>query len=142
MTAHVVMIGLDAFEAPLAEEWARQGELPSLQALIRRGTSAALTNSMDTMPFGIWPEIATGQLASRSGVLFHARQLRSGEAVPRHLRVDERDADAQFWSIASRGGARVCVIDVPQSVVVPAMNGVQIYEWGLHDRHVELRSKP
>jgi len=142
MTASVVMIGLDAFEAPLAEEWARQGVLPNLRRLIDRGTSAALANSMDTLPFGIWPEIATGRLAARSGVLFHARQLRTGEAVPRATRVDERDAGAQLWSVASQGGARVCVIDVPQSVVVPDMNGVQVYEWGLHDRHVELRSEP
>lgn len=142
MTAKVLVIGLDAFEAPLAERWASEGLLPNLQRLIERGTSVALSNSMDTLPFGIWPEIASGQMAARSGVIFHARQLHTGEVIPRKTRVEERDAGSQFWAIASERGARACVIDIPQSVAAPGVNGVQVFEWGIHDRHVEVRSEP
>jgi len=142
MTARVLVIALDAFESPVAERWAAEGLLPNLRQLIDGGASVALSSPMDTLPFGIWPEIASGINAARSGVIFHAHQIHTGEAVPRRTTVEERDPRGQFWAVASDAGRQVCVIDIPQSVSVPGLNGVQVYEWGIHDRHVEIRSEP
>jgi predicted AlkP superfamily phosphohydrolase/phosphomutase len=47
-----------------------------------------------------------------------------------------------FWNVLSQAGKRVAVIDVPHSVVSEPVNGIQIAEWGVHDRHVGFHTWP
>jgi predicted AlkP superfamily phosphohydrolase/phosphomutase len=142
MTAQVLVIGLDAAEAPLLERWAADGSLPHLAAVIAGGTTAHLTNCLDTLPGAIWPEIAMGISGARTGLYFIPRQVHTGEAVVRSVTQDEYDADAQYWAVASRHGRRACTLDVPQTVPVAGADGVQVFEWGLHDREFEIQSEP
>jgi len=58
--------------------------------------------------------------------------------------VDEHevDTDAYYWNIASDAGRRVAVIDQPQAVPAPLSNGIQLSEWGLHDRNFAVHRSP
>ena len=47
-----------------------------------------------------------------------------------------------YWSMASRAGRRVAAIDQPQTVPPPDLNGIQLCEWGLHDRNFAIASEP
>lgn len=143
MTANVLMIGLDAAESTLIETWASSGRLPNLARLIGNGLSMPLDNSLETLPGAIWPELAGGRSCGKVPLYYHPRQLHTGEAAFRPVAYEDVDPDDYFWVRASDAGRRVAVIDVPQTVPLRRpVNGVQLFEWGLHDRNFSISSDP
>ena len=142
MSARVLVIGLDATEATLLEKWAAEGHLPNISRLTREGAVGKLDNPMETLPGAVWPEICSGRSGSKVGRFYHPEQIRTGETMLRRIEHDEVDATDNYWSAASRAGRRVCVIDQVQISLNTDLNGVQVLEWGLHDRTFDERSHP
>ncbi len=142
MTARVLVVGLDACEVTLVERWAREGLLPHFAALQAASRAVVLDGPMRTLPGGIWPEIHTGMNSAASGHFYVPNRLRTGETRLRATRVDEVDAERYFWTQAARHGRRIAVIDPVQAVPAPRLNGVQLFEWGLHDRCFGVQSDP
>jgi len=142
MTAKVLVIGLDAAEATLLEKWAESGHLPSISRLTRDGAVARLSNSLETLPGAIWPELATGVLGGRLGLYYHPQQIHTGEAETRPVTADDVRSDLYYWNRASSAGKRVAVVDIPQVVLRSDLNGLQVTEWGLHDRNFSIASHP
>lgn len=142
MPARLLFIGLDAAEARLIERWASQGALPCFASLSQRGTIFRLGNSLETLPGAIWPEICTGISCGRLGQFYHPAQLHTGESRIRPLTEDDINPNEYFWSQASDAGCRIAVLDIPQTVFAPNFNGVQLREWGLHDRNFRISSSP
>ncbi len=136
------MIGFDACEASLVRRWADEGRLPNFAALARASRTFQLDNPMETLPGAIWPEINTGCSSRKTGHFYVPNQLRTGEAVLRATRPGEIDPELYYWTQASRAGKRVAVIDPVQAVAAPGIDGVQLIEWGLHDRTFEVASEP
>lgn len=142
MSAKVLVIGLDAAEATLLEKWAASGELPAFARLTEQGAVARLGNSLETLPGAIWPELTTGVSAGRTAQYYHPRQLRSGETALRRIEPEEAAAFAHYWAYVSDAGLRVAVVDQPQTVIHPGLNGAMMTEWGLHDRNFGTASDP
>jgi predicted AlkP superfamily phosphohydrolase/phosphomutase len=142
VSARVLVVGLDACEVTLVERWAREGLLPHFATLQAASRAVELDGPMRTLPGGIWPEIHTGMNSATSGHFYVPNQLRSGEARLRATRVDEVDAERYYWTLASRHGRRVAVIDPVQAAPAPRLNGAQLFEWGLHDRWLGVQSDP
>ncbi|MGK2914107.1 MAG: alkaline phosphatase family protein [Porticoccaceae bacterium] len=142
MTARVVFIGLDAAETTLFERWAREGFCPSLRSAMERGTTISLSSSLETLPGAIWPEITSSMGCGRHAHYFHPAQLCTGEAIKRRLGPEDIDAELYYWVRASRAGQRVFVSDIPQTVAAPRFNGLQLFEWGTHDRTWAISSEP
>lgn len=142
MTARVVFIGLDAAESTLFERWAREGSCPSLRSAMERGATIRMSSSLETLPGAIWPEIASSMGCGRHAHYYHPDQLFTGEAVKRPLKPEEIDTELYYWVRASRAGQRVFVSDIPQTVAAPNVNGVQLFEWGTHDRNFATSSEP
>jgi len=142
VSARVLVVGLDAAEATLLERWADEGELPAFADLAKRGGVARLGNSLETLPGAIWPEITTGLSAGKTALFYHPRQLRSGETSLRKVEPEEVVGFPCFWTRASTAGQRVAVVDQPQSVIPPDLNGPMLTEWGLHDRNFAVASRP
>lgn len=142
MTARVIVIGLDAAESTLLERWASQSKLPTFASLAARGIVYRLDNSLETLPGAIWPEIVSGRSCSKVPLYYHPRQLHSGEAALRPILQEEVDPNDYFWTRASAAGCRVAVIDMPHTVEQPTLNGIQLFEWGLHDRDFKIASNP
>lgn len=142
MPARVIFIGLDAAEATLVERLAAEGRLPAFARLAAEGSGASLGNSLESLPGAIWPELTMGRSGGKVGQFFHPRQLHTGETRLRQIEADEVDPASYYWSIASRHGRRVAVVDQPQAVLNPKLNGVQLLEWGLHDRNFEIQAHP
>lgn len=142
MPAKLIVIGLDAAEGSLIEKWAAEGVLPNLASLMRTAATYVVDNPMETLPGAIWPELVTGVSCKRTPHYYHPKQLHTGEAVKRP--IDEKDVDPEtyYWTRASRAGARTAAIDMPQTVLAKNFNGVQLLEWGLHDRNFEIASDP
>lgn len=139
MTARVLVIGLDAAEATLIDRLAGAGELPAFASL---GASSPLANSMRTLPGAIWPELTTGRSSGRLPLYHHPWQLHTGEDVARRVAPEEIDPELFFWVTAVRAGRKVACIDLPQTVLAPRFNGVQIIEWATHDRLFAPASDP
>jgi predicted AlkP superfamily phosphohydrolase/phosphomutase len=138
----VLVIGLDALEAPLVERAVAAKELPAFAALHARASRFHLTNPMRSHPGAIWPEINTGRSVGTVGLFFHPSQLRTGDAVPHRVEPDEVDPGDDWWQVAGDAGRRVCVLDVPHSVPRPGTNGIHITDWGNHDRSWAPNSDP
>jgi len=142
MPARVLVIGLDAAESTLIEEWAAAGHLPNIARLRREGVVLKLGNPMETLPGAIWPEICSGRSSGKVGLFYHPEQVHTGEAILRPVEHDELDAADNYWGVASENGRRVCVIDQVQSALNTKTNGIQVLEWGLHDRTFAERCHP
>lgn len=142
MPTRVLVIGLDAAESTLIDKWAESGHLPNIARLIRDGVVLKLGNPMETLPGAIWPEIWSGRSSGAIGLFYHPEQVHSGEAISRPIEHDEVDPRDNYWSVASENGRRVCVLDQVQSVLNTELNGIQVLEWGLHDRTFTERCHP
>lgn len=142
MTARVIFIGLDAAESTLLERWAREGFCPSLRSAMEQGATIRMASSLETLPGAIWPEISSGMGCGRHAHFYHGQQLHTGEAFKRPLEPQEINTELYYWVRASRAGQRVFVSDIPQTVPAKDFNGLQLFEWGTHDRNFAITSEP
>ncbi len=143
MTARLLVIGLDAAEATLIEGWAREGRLPNFAALMARAAAFVPDNlPLRTLPGAIWPELITGVSCGRIGQYYHPGQLHTGEAERRAIDPEEVDVESYYWVKAARAGLKVAALDMPHSYPAPDMGGVQLFDWGVHDRHTGICSFP
>lgn len=134
MSTHLLVIGLDAVEAPLLEQLCDEGLLPALADLRRRAATAQLRpGCMDTLPGAIWTDLTTGVSAGVHGDYFPER-LHTGEAVVRAMDPTAL-ASLHYWAQAAEAGRRVAVIDQPLVPVLPSVAAAtQIAEWHVHDQ--------
>jgi len=142
MPASVVVIGLDAPSATLLERWAEEGFLPTIAHLQKHGGVSHLANSLETLPGAIWPELQTGRSCGKLGLVFHHSQFHTGEGRSQPITPEDVDASNYYWSVASQAGRRVAVIDQPLTVPFRGLKGVQVFEWGVHDRNFHIASQP
>jgi predicted AlkP superfamily phosphohydrolase/phosphomutase len=142
VSARVVVLGFDACEVTLVERWCDEGLLPSFARLRERSRQWHLASPMATLPGAIWPEINTGRSAARDGHFYVPNRLRTGEARLRATRAHEIDPEHYYWTMAGRAGRRIAVIDPVQAVPARDLGGVQLFEWGLHDRAFDVQSEP
>ncbi len=142
MPARVIVIGLDAAESTLIERWAAEGSLPFFADLSKTAAACRLTNSVRTLPSAIWTELTTGRLGCKLGLYHHPRQLRTGEARLRPILPEDIDAGGFFWTVASRAGRRVAAVDMPEMIPAEGFNGIQLCEWGGHDRTFPVAGDP
>lgn len=134
MSARVLVVALDAAEATLIERWTAEGRLPNLARLVRSSAVSRLDNRLDTLPGAIWPELHSGISVARRGQFFTQDQLHTGEARWRPCSPEDAHPERYYWSEASRAGCRVAVVDAPHAACAPGLNGVQLIDWGSHDR--------
>jgi predicted AlkP superfamily phosphohydrolase/phosphomutase len=142
MSARVFVIGLDSCDVGLVERWAADGSLPNFAKLASASRRHALDTPLETLPGAIWPEINMGVAGATSGQFYIPNQIRAGEARSRAVAADDIDPSFYYWIQASRAGCRVAVIDAVQTVLSPELNGIQLLEWGNHDRTFDTASHP
>jgi hypothetical protein len=142
VTSRVLVVGFDACEVTLIEREIAAGRLPNFAKLRDRSLGFHLANPMETLPGAIWPEINTGVSSGTMGHFYIPNQLRTGEARLRATRAADIDASKYYWAHASSAGCRVAVLDPVQAVPVAGLNGIQLFEWGLHDRTFDVSSDP
>ena len=142
MPARVMVISLDGADSTHLERWSSEGDLSTINGINAAGSAWRLKNSMGTLPGGLWPEITSGRSCGKVGHYMIPRQLHTGEARRRPITSDEIDPEEFYWSVASRAGHRVAVMDLPDTVKNTKLNGVQIVGWGLHDPEFDSDSHP
>jgi predicted AlkP superfamily phosphohydrolase/phosphomutase len=136
----VIFIGLDAFDPDLARQWARAGRLPTLARLLERGTQAGVRNPFGLFVGALWVSFASAMRPDRHG--FHCNDEIDLGSYRWKLRPPTPEAYRAFWNRIGDSGRRVVAIDVPHARAAPSTNGVELFEWGCHDRHFGLHSYP
>ena len=139
--ARVVMLGIDAANPDLLEQWAAEGHLPNIAALIARG-AVARTRGVEGFYVGsTWPSMYTGTDPSRHGV-HYLLQLVPGTYSLHWVAEAAFVRRPAFWDALSAAGRRVAILDVPLTRLTRGLDGVQVVEWGGHDSLYGFRAFP
>lgn len=139
--ARLVMLGIDAANPDLLEEWASDGTLPNLGALIARGTAGRMTGMTGFFVGSTWPSLYTGTTPANHGV-HYLLQLVPGSYHLHWVAEAEFVRRPAFWTTLSRAGQRVAVLDVPLTRLEGELTGVQVVEWGGHDSLYGFQAAP
>lgn len=136
----VVMVGFDAMDPEVARDLAERGEMPNLAQLFDEAPGAVVRNPVGFVVGGIWPSYAMATPPSVHGRHCYA-QLRPGS-------YDVVDVSpwgiegTPWWEQVVDAGGRVCNVDVPFTIPRPDLGGVQIIDWGSHDRCLDFVTVP
>lgn len=134
------MIGLDAFDPTLARQFALSGQLPNLARLFEQGAHCPVVNPFGLFVGALWVSFASAQRVERHG--FHCWEEIDRATYARRERHPRPDRYDAFWKQISDAGRRVAVIDIPHSRAPVLLDGVEIAEWGCHDRHFGFNACP
>ena len=136
----MAVIGLDAADVTLIEQWSNQGLLPTFARLRKEGTWIELQNRGEFPSMTVWPAIYTGTHLGKNGIYFPV------QIEPKHLKLGlvkpEECGQRPFWVHLASGGKRPVVVDVPFTYPIRDLKGLQIANWGSYERYGSLLSEP
>ena len=142
MTARspILLVGLDACDPATAYGLVATGHLPSLGRLFERAARCRVRNPFGLFVGALWTTFATGLRPDRHR--FHCWDEIDVATYVRRLTTPRSAAGTPFWQTLSDAGRRVAVLDVPHSRADAPIDGVQVAEWGCHDRHFGFHTWP
>jgi predicted AlkP superfamily phosphohydrolase/phosphomutase len=115
--SRVLVVGWDGATWSVADALAREGRLPTLQALRNGGSEGVLESVPNMNSAPSWSTIVTGLGPGRHGIFYF------DEPVPGTYRRTVinagRRAGSSLWRIASDAGKRVLAVNVPISYPRP-----------------------
>jgi predicted AlkP superfamily phosphohydrolase/phosphomutase len=136
MSRKVLMIGLDA--ASLDFIRSSLPSLPTLRRAIDTGVVRRLrSRTSELLPAAVWPTLYTGSPPGAHGVYYH---LQWDPAAMRLRQISDWYYCEPFWYELERLGHRVVAFDVPMSWPSRLSHGLEITDWGTHDRMTSFRA--
>lgn len=133
----MLFLGFDAGNPALVRRWAADGHLPHFARLLTDGASSTVEHEPGLYVGSIWPTAMTGVGVDRHGFYTGIRP------APFSYGYVPAGVDATpFWVDVARSGRRIATVDVPFFPAVSELDGVQIVEWGCHDRYYGPHSEP
>lgn len=134
----LVLLGLDAFDPDLFDEWA--GVLPTLSRVAQRSLRLDTLGPPGTFVSAIWPDLYSGVGAGKHGAQCW-KQLSRGtyDFEWRRLRIDQ--TRRVFWDALDSVGYHCAIVDAPLTPGWVA-NGLQVFEWGNHDPETGFAAYP
>jgi predicted AlkP superfamily phosphohydrolase/phosphomutase len=136
----VCVIGLDAADPGMLTRMMTSGSMPHLQSLKDRGTWGYLETPEGLGDDAVWASFSTGAGPQKHGRYFHRvpnpKTYGSSSFKEGDLGIEP------FWSVLSREGRKVCIIDVPKTLLASGINGIQLSDWRVHGRDGATRSWP
>lgn len=120
----VIVLGLDGATFNFLMPLIRRGELPNLARLIEGGVHGGLESTLPPYTAPAWASFATGKNPGKHGVVdFWEGSSQDGRRTP----VSSRSIRGEtLWSILSREGRKVAVINLPLTYPPSPVNGVMI----------------
>jgi predicted AlkP superfamily phosphohydrolase/phosphomutase len=128
----IVLLAIDAGDKVLIRNWAQDGTLPNIHALMSRGLVGETLSVEGVYEGATWPSFYTGVNPGRHG--FHRlSQIKPGTYAFYPCTPGEFIKREAFWVPLSKSGKSVAVLDIPLSAITPGLNGIQTVEWASHD---------
>lgn len=144
----VVVLGFDSADPDLVVGWARDGTLPSFRRLLEESAWGRVENPRGMVAGSVWQTFHTGVWPGHHGQYDGTKHF-DPETYEDRVYFERTELPREnIWEILSRGGYRVAVIDAPFAFPADGLNGLQIHEWGTHERRclpsgrVEFRARP
>ena len=140
-SSRLVVIGLDSADFDLIQKWVHEGHLPTIAGLMESGSWGTLRSTANVGSASVWPSFFSGVSPAKHCGLGR-RRLKSGTyriIHDRNARVIKRDP---FWLQLSQAGKRIAVLDVPRTYPSDGFNGIQLVDWGTHDKDWGASSYP
>lgn len=135
-----LVIGLDACDPGVMRSLASEGRAPVIASLLGRATRAVTHPPVGVFESALWPTLFTACSPAKHGY-YCFEELDVGTYD--HRATSPREiVGTPFWDALDRDGKRVALIDVPHSVASRQVTGIQIVEWGGHDRHLGFHTWP
>jgi predicted AlkP superfamily phosphohydrolase/phosphomutase len=138
--APVILLGMDAGDIELIEQWAAQGLLPTFASLLSSAAHGRLDTSASVLQGSIWPSFATACNPGKHGCYF-LMQMHNGTNAVTRLRADHLRRPP-FWAWFRGAAETAVVIDVPKMPPFSGINGVQVAEWGTVDHYWKYATVP
>jgi predicted AlkP superfamily phosphohydrolase/phosphomutase len=134
-----LLIGLDAMEWSLVQQWAQAGMLPAFGRLIEQGARVELSSTAAQLPDTVWSAIYSGQTPGHFAKYFYVQY----DAASGDLKMMDDDSigATPFWTHLAAAGRKVCVLDVPK-FPVSRLDGVYLANWGSHATKTRRASHP
>lgn len=120
----VMIIGLDGGTWDIFCPMMERGLMPNLARLIGGGVSGTLHTTIPPITGSAWPSFQIGKNPGKHGI-FSFEDLVQGSYERRVINSHSIDGEP-IWSILSRHGKRVCVINVPVTYPPRPVNGYLI----------------
>jgi predicted AlkP superfamily phosphohydrolase/phosphomutase len=133
-----MMIGLDAGSFEFIKT--SLPALPSLRRALDTGIARTLrSKTAELLPAATWPSLYTGTTPGAHG-FYYPMQWDSESMRLRHVR--DWFYCEPFWYELERRGRRVVALDVPMTWPSRLQRGVEITDWGAHDRLSDFSARP
>ena len=137
----IVMIGLDAAEPRLLEQWMSEGTLPNLLRLRNQGGYGRLQSTADWLAGSPWATFYTGQMPGEHG-LYHYLQWQPDKMAYARPAPDWLPLRPFWRDLSESAGKKLVVFDLPMTFPPEPFNGVEISGWATHDRLFPTASYP
>ena len=126
----ILMIGLEAFEPALVEQWTESGDLPNIKMLIEQGSYCRL-DTTGLLTASVWGVFNIGKRPENTGLYYNFQW------DPGRMRIQRQDWGTSkypyFWTRLSQLGKRTIVIDPDLAGLQPQANSIQIIGWQGHE---------
>ncbi len=123
----LVIFAVDALDAAGSEAWEREGRLPNITAIMRRGCWGRIAGRELVSPQGAWLSFYSGMSPHEHGLYFN-RRLRPGTYEFERAVVREAPA-LPFWSRLRHGTRPVAIVDARESYPLVDLPGYQLANW-------------
>jgi predicted AlkP superfamily phosphohydrolase/phosphomutase len=135
----VLMIGLDAADVVLIEQWMADGTLPNLAALAQSGVFGTLATSAAVLAGSPWPTFYSGQTPAQHGLYadyqWQHERLRFARPSAEWL------STTGFWRHL-QGDCPAVVYDCPMVLGLEPFRGTEVAAWATHDAFTQPSSHP
>jgi len=129
-SAPLVVLGLDGGDPDLLVQWAREGYLPTLASVMKRGCWAKTGGPELITEHGPWLQLFSGISRGQLGY-YYLRQLRSG-TYDLHLATGHGLDAPPFWAALRGTQRKVATFDVPEVYPISGVPGIQLANWAVH----------
>lgn len=121
--SRLLLIGIDGLEWSVVLPLIRDGRMPHLEALMRRGSFGRLETLTPTRSPAIWTSVATGRLPEEHGILDFVRDGPDGR---KRLYTSAERRTKALWNIFSDAGKRVTVVSWWNTFPAEEVSGVLV----------------
>lgn len=138
MTRPVIVIGLDSADPVTLDEWIEAGHLPTLKKLRQTGSYWPLENFPYYRAEAPWQAFLTGVSPDKHGFWTEAQY--TPEKYDIEMVTYDFEQYPPFYAFA--GDKKVAIFDMPKTIMLDKMNGIQVLGWGGHAPATDSYSRP
>jgi predicted AlkP superfamily phosphohydrolase/phosphomutase len=121
--SRVLLLGIDGATFSVLDPLMEDGVMPNLAELTTRGVRSPLLSTPHPLTPAAWTSIATGRTPGSHGIYDFVRVERHDGRLSYTLGGSGDVARETIWSIASREGLRVAVLNFPCTFPPPQVDG-------------------